>query len=271
MKKCPIKRKTSDLAASNGQQNLRNRGNWGSLAGLAKIQGCSERTVREWCKQGLIKEAYQTPGGHWRIQKPLSWRTLVFLAKRLGEWPFKNTADDGPLADDYQWAEWLLLAQLYQHGLLEELPVPTLADADDVIAQPGDETAKKARQIQEEIIRRLKKKEPFWDLLLIGWMYQWVYQSSQEDRGWPMVSRFAKFMGLTRAAFYRRYPTGRKAIKWAYYLVNYDAKPEPPDPDGLDSVQRANRGVKKSNFESIQKVYAPKGDLRISRRRKPLK
>lgn len=54
VKKCPIKQKTSALAASNAQQSLTKRRNSGSLAGLAKLQGRSQRTIREWCKEGVI-------------------------------------------------------------------------------------------------------------------------------------------------------------------------------------------------------------------------
>jgi hypothetical protein len=253
MAKCPIKQKTSDLAASNGQQSVSKRGNWGSLTGLAKIQGCSERTVREWCKKGLIQEAYQTPGGQWRIKKPLSWKTRVFLAKRRGEWPFKNMKGHESIVDDYQWAEWLMLAQLYQQGLLEDLPVPTLADADEVIAEPGDERAKTARWIQEEIIRRLKNKEPFWDLLLKGWMYQWVNHCSQENPRRPTVTQFAEFMKLTRPAFYRRYPNAKQEIADAYKLAGGKPQEELPHPDWEDPVLRQNLKAKKPGIESLHR------------------
>lgn len=257
MAECPNKRKPSVSAASNGQTVKQQ--NWGSLAGLAKLQDCSQRTMREWCKKGLIQEAYQTPGGQWRIQKPLSWKTRVFLAKRRGEWPFKDAVDDGRLADDYQWAEWLLLAQLYQQGLLEELPVPTLADADEVIAEPGDEKAKEARRIQEMIIQRLKNKEPFWDLLLIGWMYQWVSHCSQEDPSCPTATMFAQFMGLTRPAFYRRYPNAEQDIAKAYEIATTKrSKPELIDPNGLDPVLKQNLEAKKPGIESLH--YDPYAD-----------
>jgi len=190
---------------------------------------------------------------------PLAWKTLVFLAKRRGEWRINNTADDEPLTDDYQWAEWLLLAQLYQQGLSEELPVPTLADADEVIAQPGDEKAKKARQIQEEIIRRLKKNEPFWDLLLIGWMYQWVYHCSQEDPSCPTATMFAQFMRLSGPAFYRHYPNASQEIAKAYELVTTkQAKVELPDPGGREPGLKQSVKAKKPGFEALH--YDPFAD-----------
>ena len=35
--------------------------------GYAKRISCHSATVRNWCKQGKIEGAFQTPGGHWRI------------------------------------------------------------------------------------------------------------------------------------------------------------------------------------------------------------
>src|SRR6266513_2407133 len=115
MAKCPNNRKTSDLASSNGQQSLSKPLHWGSLAGLAKLQGCSERTIREWCKQGLIPEAYRTSGGHWRIQMPLSPQTCSWLEKRSKHWPFRDAKKDGDLSDfEPEFAEWQALAQLFK-------------------------------------------------------------------------------------------------------------------------------------------------------------
>ncbi len=133
MKKCPIKPKTSDVPASNGQQSLSKRRDWGSVAGLAKLQGCSQRTMREWCKKGLIPEAYQTPGGHWRIQKPLSIKTRDELEKRRADWPFRGVKG-GDIAGDFSedLAEWLLLAEVYQIDLHKRLPVPTIAELSDL-------------------------------------------------------------------------------------------------------------------------------------------
>jgi hypothetical protein len=257
MAKCPNNRKTSGLTVGNDQQSSSKRPNWGSLSGLAKLEGCSERTVREWCKKGLIQEAYQTPGGHWRISKPLSWKTRVFLAKRRGEWPFKNRTNEC-VAEDYQMAEWLLLAQLCQQGLLKELPVPTLADADEVIAEPGNEKAKEARRIQEEIIRRLKNKEPFWDCLLIGWVYQWVNHCSQENPPCPTITQVAKLMGLSRPAFYRRYPNAEQDIAKAYEIAGGKLKEELADLRGRDPVLKQNMEAKKPGIESLH--YDPCSD-----------
>ena len=253
------------------------RGKWGSLTGLAKIQGCSERAIRESCKQGLIEEAYQTSGGHWRIRRPLSWRTRVFLAKRKKtkkslpkrwskarwpkEWPFNEEGGGKSLLSDAELAELLMLHQLYQLPFLEDLPVPAYWEEEEVdygiIEKSDPEKVEGVRRIKAEIQRRLEKAVPFWDLHLHGWMYQLVNHCSQEKLPCPTVTQMAKLMRLSRPAFYRRYPNAEQAVAKAYEIAGGKRKEELPDL-GLDSVQRANRGVKKSNFESIQKVYAPK-------------
>src|SRR4029453_1040678 len=105
--------KTSDLAGS------KKRPEWLSPAQLAQLQRCSERTIREWGKKGRITEGYQPKGGHAPIRMPLSGRTRAWLHRRSGGWPFDDNAGDwqGEWTDDF--AEWLMLAQLYQRDLEE--------------------------------------------------------------------------------------------------------------------------------------------------------
>jgi hypothetical protein len=256
MQNRPIMPKTSDLPGN------KNRPNWVSPAHLARFQDCDERTVREWCKKGLIPEAYQTPGGHWRIAMPLSWKTRAFLDRRSSDWPFKKNARDrrssdlgfkgakdfhGDWAPDF--AEWLMLAQLYQRYLGEDLPVPTIAELGDPvwegIEQSTDPRAKIARRIQNEIIQRLENGKSFSDLLLKGWVYQFWRRYKRR----PTVAEIAEFMGLSVGAFYRRYTRAEmyKALRTACGRV----APRLPDPKGLDSVQRANiRAKKKLRFRS---------------------
>jgi hypothetical protein len=262
MAKCPKDRKPSDFFSSNGYRSSAEQ--QGSLDGLAKLQGCSQRTMREWCKKGLIQEAYLTRGGHWRIRRPLSWATRVFFAKRRKDWPFKN--EQGPLVSDSEWAELLMLAMLYQQGLLEDLPVPTRwEEGCDAIPDGFDENGKNARRIQAEIERRLRNQEPFWDWLLIGWTYQWVNHCSQENPPCPTVTQMAKFMGLTRPTFYRRYPDAEHDVANAFVLAGGRLKEQLPDTQGFDPVQRANRQAKKPSFSTIQNDYGPAGELRIPR------
>ena len=96
---------------------------------MARHLGRSERAVREWCKQGLIQEAYKTQGKHWRIRKPISGKTWGFLQKRSSDWRFKKRflkkGKGGFYGNwDPEFVEWLLLAQIYQVELLSDLPVP---------------------------------------------------------------------------------------------------------------------------------------------------
>src|SRR5207244_345898 len=143
------------------------RRNWGSLAGLAKLEGCSQRTLREWCKKGLIQEAYETRGGHWRIRKPLGSKTLVFLAKRRGEWPFKGKNVVKTLGKDWasvfeaERAEWYALAFIYQCALNEDIPVPYIAEFPDfpeLAANPADRKAQIARMFQGEIMQMVEAR-----------------------------------------------------------------------------------------------------------------
>ena len=239
--------KTSDLAGN------KKRPEWLSPAQLARLQDCSERTIREWCKRGLIQEAYQSRGGHWRIRMPLSIKTRYELERRSADWPFKGMKGDigGDFSPDL--AECLLLAQLFEVDISEEIPVPYLAELPDfldqgLIKQPvGEKESTAARQIQDLIIEREATGKSFSDLLLIGW----VYQYSRQNKARPTVGKIADFMGMSRGVFYRRY-TAQQLHK-AYLIATGEFKRDLPDPKGLDPVQRANLKAKKSTFESLQR------------------
>lgn len=144
--------------------------------------------------------------------------------------------------------EWLWLALACQQGLLDELPVPTLAETDGKSDDPDDERAQRARRIQDAIIERLKKKKPFDDLLLDGWMYQWVNHCSQVNPSFPTVTQFAEFMGLSRQAFYRKYPNAKEAIARAFERAGGKIDNAPPASEGLDLAQSANMDAKKTNY-----------------------
>jgi hypothetical protein len=263
MQKCPIKPKTSALAAGKGQQSLSKQRTWGSLAGLAKLQGCSQRTMREWCKKGLIREAYQTRGRQWRIQTPLSDKTRWELAKRRDDWPFKGKiGKDGDLLDGYEWAELLSLAAWYKQPVGEPLPVLTMAEdvANNgvgsnpiipIIKEPDDEKARMARKIQIEIVNRLKKKKSFSDMILLGWVYQFWLKNKRR----PTVSEISQLIGISRYTFYQRgYTT--QGINKAYYDASGESKRDLPHPSGLDAVQIQNLNAKKkTSFKSLQSEF----------------
>src|SRR5437016_6018278 len=107
MEKCPIKPKTSDLPNGTRAKGQREIVRCMSPAQLARLQGCSQRTAREYCKRNLILEAFMTRGGHWRIRLPLSEKTRVVLGRLRGDWwfgPWKKEVD-GEIEPD--WAEVL--------------------------------------------------------------------------------------------------------------------------------------------------------------------
>jgi hypothetical protein len=232
--------KTSDLAVN------KKRPNWVSPAHLARFQDCDERTVREWCKKGDIPEAYQTSGGHWRISMPLSGKTRDLLHRRSSDWPFEKGKGDMQGNWDPELAESLLLAQLYQRDLDEGVPVPALAELADLLQQglleeePTDENERMARRIQEKIIQTLETGKPFWNLLVLGW----VYQLSRKNQRLPTVEEVAERMRLSRPALYRR-KCSAKAIAKAYQVAIGELRRGLPGADELDSPQTANRKAKK--------------------------
>jgi excisionase family DNA binding protein len=240
--------KTSDLAGN------KKRPEWLSPAQLARLQGCSERTIREWCKKGLIPEAYQTRGGHWRIRMPLSGKTILKLEKRRRDWPFEEGGGDLQGNWEPELAESLLLAQLYQRSVDEGIPVPAIAELGDLLHQglieeePADENERRARRIQDEIVRRLETRKPFWDLLVKGWVYQFWLRNQRL----PIVEEVAELMGLSRPAlYYRGYNAKRLAED--YLTATGELKRELLGPDGLDATQRANLRARKRGFGSIDR------------------
>jgi hypothetical protein len=214
----------------------------GPLHGRAghKRKNCSERTVREWCKQGQIPEAHRTSGGHWRISMPLSGKTRLELEKRCRDWPFEEGAGDLQGNWEPDLAEWLLLAQLYQVDVSHHVPVPTLAELGELLQQgliekePTDENERMARRIQDKIIQTLESRKPFWDLLVLGW----VYQLSQKNQRLPTVRDVAERMRLSRSALYRRKGSA-KAIAKAYQVAIGELRRD------LPGAQRAKRKAEK--------------------------
>lgn len=291
MAKCPNKRKPSDSSSTtetkeSGNPKYLTPAQFARLLGPffrgtsrgAKARCCSERTVREWCKRGLIREAYRTDGGHLRIRMPLSMETRLWLDKRRYDWPFKGknvvkTGKDFMRVFEPERAEWNALARLYERPINEDIPVPYTWEFGDFgengLPEPRDPKARIARDIQNEIMRRVRENEPLADVVLIGEVFQWIEKFSRVDRRCPTVTQMAKFLGVSRQQFYRLYPNPRRKIENAYFVVcGRQSKSELPDLNGLDSVQRANRKAKKPDFSTIQKDYDLHSLLRIPRTRR---
>jgi hypothetical protein len=188
---------------------------------LARVLRRSERTVREYCKAGKILEAVRTGGGHWRIRRPLSGQTRLFLEKLRGEWPFDGSSEvEGEFESDM--ARWLMEARLYEKNLDECFPVPELADL------PAGKRAV-AAQIQSLIWQRMKNRESVSDLLLLGWVYQFWLNSER----CPMVAEIAKLMGISRSDFYRKGHTFAE-IRNAYHWVCESIRIDLPGRDVAD-------------------------------------
>jgi hypothetical protein len=255
MQKCPVKPKTSDLANGAGAKGQGEAVKYMSPARLAQLLGCSQRTAREYCKSGLIPEAFKTKGCHWRIRMPLSIKTRYELEKRSADWPFKGKARKlkDVFADDF--AEWLMLAQVYQKDIRKRAPIPYLGEPDDLFQfsqQCFGKKEKAARRIQELIIERLHSRKPLHDLLLKGW----VYQFWRKNKRCPTVDEIAGLMGISRDTFYRHGHT-RQEIERAYLTASGESKRDLPDPDGFNPVQRANRKARKPGFERLDPDYDP--------------
>ena len=155
---------------------------------------------------------------------------------------------------DPDFAEWLMLAQVYEVDFFEAIPVPYLAElgdplCDDLI-KPHDGGGGKdatAIRIQKLIIQRLTTGESFSDLLLIGWVCQFWRKNECE----PTVTQIAKLMGLSRGAFYRRHTAHE--LHTAYLTASGKSTQGLPDPDGLDPVQKANLRSRKPGFASLNR------------------
>ena len=167
------------------------------------------------------------------------------MEKRRDDWPFKGVKL-GEIRGDFEeeFAELLTLAQLFRMDIRKRAPVLYLAELGDdslpeSIKQPVGKKEKLARLIQDRISKRLNTGKSFSDMLLIGWVYQFWRKHKRK----PTVTEIAKLMRISRDTFYRRY-TAQK-LHEAYYTASGESKRDLPDPDGLDSVQRANWKAKK--------------------------
>jgi hypothetical protein len=173
---------------------------------VARVLECTERSVRDYCREGKIPEAFRTPAGHWRIALPLSGETKLFLQRIRGEWPFNGGKEvEGEFDSDI--AGWLMEAMLYGKDWQECFPAPELADL-----EPSKREA--AAKIQSLIWERLKSGDGFSDLLLLGLVYQFWLKTDN----YPSVGEVADLMGISRSEFFRRGHSA-VAIRNAYHAI----------------------------------------------------
>lgn len=168
---------------------------------LARMLKCSERTARELCKSGKIREARRTSGGQWRISPAFSKQTRAFLQRKvLRDWlsEFNGKEAIGDFEPEHTssvlWAGLLGKdADTLYNEEIEESPIPPQALA-------------AMDRIDKLITQREGKGEPFWDLQLQGYVMQvWL----KEGRC-PTVTEVAKMMGISRSEFYRRGLTAKR-------------------------------------------------------------
>jgi excisionase family DNA binding protein len=243
-----------------------------SLKDLARWLRCSQRTVREYCKRGKIPEAIRTRGGQWRIRRPLSGKTQLFLQKIRGDWPFDGSSDaEGEIELD--WAEMLMLAQLCEMDLDDFIATSYLPgvkepsqdeclfvahnsnEAEEPNKEDPGETKKRqaASRIRSAIYERPQSGTSLSGMILIGQVYQFWRKKKRR----PTVAEIAQQMHMSRSDFYRRYTA--QELRRAYRTASGsgELKRDLPDPGGLDPVQRANRNAKKCGFTSLQRDYDP--------------
>ena len=139
-----------------------------------------------------------------------------------------------------------MLAELFQQNLDKGLPVPTIAELGDPIwegiEQSTDPRVKLARQIQDEIIQRLKDGKSFLDMLLLGWVYQFWRRYQRR----PTVNKMAEYMGLSHGSYYRRYT--RAEMYEALRVACGRVAAYIPDLKGRSPLQRVQMQARKRKY-----------------------
>ncbi len=262
MEKRPIKRRTSDLSKATLKP-------WRCTtpAALARHLGCSQRTVREYCKSGQIPEAFRTQGGHWRIRLPFSVKTRLRLLKLQG-WP--SSGDRDAVGEfELDWVENLALSQLCEMDEDDFVATPFLPgvkepDPSECVFSPHNTNQAEEPDKQDPEI--MKKREVASQIrsgiygrqsgrlrsrtVLIGQVYQF-WRKNQRP---PTVGEIAQQMRISRDTFYRRYTS--EELYQAYLTAARELKRALPDPDGLSPVQRANLKAKKRCYDSDYDPYS---------------
>lgn len=159
---------------------------------LARIVGCPEKKIREYCKRGNIRGAKKTPGGQWRISKPLSQEARWFLGVKalLIEVGKGQPAEE---FNDVDAAQELLEAMLFGKGVGE-----AILPWDEVDVGPVKSEA--IRKIQDLIGEKFANQESLSPLILKGC----VYQSWLKEQREPTVFEICELMHISESEFYRR-------------------------------------------------------------------
>lgn len=104
-------------------------------------------------------------------------------------------------------------------------------------------------------MQRLETGKPFWDMLVLGW----VYQLSRENQRLPTLAEVAERVWLSRPALYRK-KCSAKTIAKAYQVAIGELRRDLPGAHELDSAPRANRKAKKPRgFEELKRQLEQRG------------
>jgi len=201
--------------------------------------------IRKYCETGKIPEATRTAHGHWQIRRRLSGKTLLFLAKLRGEWPFDGSGEtNGDL--EPEWAE-ILMKKYFRSEKLDKMDQEEL-DEHGFPSGLSPELVKAFVQIEKEVSTRETKGEPVWDLQLHGYVKQyWLMHQCR-----PTVAEIIEMMRISRREFYRR-GLSSNDLKDAYDLARGAFPSEMIGPNGLDSVDETNRKAKKPGFTHLHR------------------
>ena len=261
--------------------------NWLSLGSLVRFVGCSHRTMRQYCKRGLILEAFTTPGGRWRVDLSLSPKTDLslspktkrFLLKKKNR--FAGVRDDGESIGDFESELAEILTEAHVRGKLVE-NLYDEADEGDLSAteiNTLDRIAKEGRAAEMHkalrAIRRRGGKTPLdqekldqierdgfaarkriWETQLLGWVKQHLlkYPGRCPTEPPPTVAEITQTMKISRSEFYRRGLSSKK-IKGAYRIALNEFICDLADSIAVDSTHRANVKAKKATFSQLQNEF----------------
>ena len=253
---------------------------WLSLGSLAGYVGCSQRTIRQYCKSGLIAEAFMTAGGRWRVRRPLSPKTKRFLLTKKNGCAWDPS--DGNAIGDFESEDAEILTEAHLRGkLVEDLyGEAEESDLSETEINTLDRIAKEGRAAEMHkavrAVRRRAGKTPLdqgkldqierdgfaarkriWETQLLGWVKQHVlkYPGSCPTEPPPTVAEITQTMKISRSEFYRRGLSSKK-IKGAYRIALNEFICDLADSIAVDSTHRANVKAKKPIFSQVQDDFS---------------
>lgn len=157
------------------------------------------RTLRRWCKDGVVPGAYRTGGGHWRVR--LSPRTLRDLGERLGG-RFRGRRD---IRRSRRWQDF---DRRMRPVFTRAVPLLFHLDAELRHARPDDVSSQPPPAPAESTLKKLlaiKQAQPHKDSAL-----DYITLRVAARRLWlvgrrPTAEALATNMGVSRRTLFRRF------------------------------------------------------------------